>query len=114
MDNKHEPTKMAWKVATQSTPIVVLYIGHGWKKLFVCPVCERETWQAENFLGSRQLVCDGLKIKKIKPEVPRVTVCPKCGGPMTEGNFESACKECDKTMFERCHICGALRIFCCC
>jgi hypothetical protein len=40
------------------------YVGKGWKALFRCPACGRETWQHLNFLGRRSLICSGLKITK--------------------------------------------------
>ena len=43
------------------------YVGNGWKSMFKCQDCGREVWQALNFLGRRKMICNGVKISKIKP-----------------------------------------------
>jgi hypothetical protein len=44
------------------------YVGNGWKAKFSCSCCGREVWQHLNFLGQRQMVCNGRKI--VKTEIP--------------------------------------------
>lgn len=44
-----------------------LYVGRGYKARFECPSCGRFTYQHLNFLGRRDVVCDGLKFTK-KPK----------------------------------------------
>jgi len=53
------------------TPVVLrrdvkhtVYIGKGYKSLFTCPLCLRQTWQPLNFLGRRNVVCHGTKFTK--------------------------------------------------
>jgi hypothetical protein len=55
MPQFHTPTQC--KRDAQQT----VYVGRGWKALFRCPACGRVKWQHLNFLGSRRLVCDGIK-----------------------------------------------------
>ena len=51
---------------------------------------------------------------KQEPKTPEPEVCKTCAGPMTHGMFYSKCPKCDSFYFEKCRICGAQRIFCCC
>lgn len=39
--------------------------GGQWKIHFLCPVCERETYQLSNYLGRKTLACDG-KFRKVE------------------------------------------------
>jgi len=39
-------------------------INKGAKSLFECPACGRKTYQALNFLGRRNVVCDGVRFTK--------------------------------------------------
>jgi len=71
----HEPAKMEpmyWdgsgRTVPKSNPArkmkAMHYVGKGYKGLFRCPVCGRETWQHLNFLGCRDLICTFTKITK--------------------------------------------------
>ena len=58
---KHEATTMERvKPLMQSS----IYVGKGYKGLFRCPMCGKETWQHLNFLAGRKMICDGNKISK--------------------------------------------------
>lgn len=57
----HAPAIMIRRAPFQ---LYTQYVGKGWKALFRCPACGRETWQHMNFLGRRSLVCTGTKIVK--------------------------------------------------
>jgi len=39
-----------------------MYMGGGWKSLFRCPTCERESWEPLTFRG--RLVCSGKEFTK--------------------------------------------------
>jgi len=65
--SSHEPRLCIRDIRT-SQPTV-----KGWKSKFTCPGCGRSTWQALNFLGTRKLVCDGVKFTK----VPRKALYPQ-------------------------------------
>lgn len=41
-----------------------MYVGKGYKSAFECPACGRSTYQALNFLGRRNVVCNGVKFTK--------------------------------------------------
>jgi hypothetical protein len=47
---------------------MTVYCGKGWKSLFACPKCGRKTWQSLNFLGRREITCNGIKFTKCKEE----------------------------------------------
>ena len=58
---KHEASDMERVRPLQANCV---YVGKGWKALFKCDCCGKETWQHLNFLGQKVLVCNGEKIKK--------------------------------------------------
>ena len=41
------------------------YVGRGWRSKFECPTCHQSAWQHLNFLGQRDLVCNGVKLTKV-------------------------------------------------
>ena len=61
-NTKHIPAKMVRDVKGS------LYVYKGWKSKFTCPVCGREVWQHLNFLGGRDVICNGDKITKEHPK----------------------------------------------
>lgn len=52
---QHEPATMVRNVRE------TYYCYRGWKSKFECPVCGKTCMQNLNFLGSRVLVCNGVK-----------------------------------------------------
>jgi hypothetical protein len=61
----HEPTIIPRNVGE------TWFIGKGWKSEFTCPVCGRSARFALNFLGGRDVVCDGVKFTKPRREEVR-------------------------------------------
>lgn len=62
---KHDSSTMVWAKVIPGTQILAIrYNGKNYSKLFICPDCNKETWQNLNFLGSRNLICNGIKIIK--------------------------------------------------
>jgi len=45
-----------------------------------------------------------------KPPMP----CSQCGGKVVKGLFRYACPTCHPFHFQKCGICGAKRLWCCC
>jgi hypothetical protein len=66
-ENNEMPRQKTYQPRPDMPDIILpalVYVGKGYKALFLCPECGNKTWQSLNFLGQRKVYCDGLKITK--------------------------------------------------
>ena len=56
---KHSPTQCIKDLGTQR------YSAKNWSVEFVCPTCAKRQRANTNFLGSRKMVCTGVRITKV-------------------------------------------------